>query len=481
MTRSADALSKISSHYTNFLEQDDTYFISSSGSWTATNASLVVENTRLFRGFYKTLSVQALSSGSPFTDVEITHEPFLVSAEYLGDSIDATAFFFASTPVEIAVKIENSISQSITTEYFFVPASTWTLIKSDTLPVPTNVVNQTFSATFYIRSSSGLFNFLFAHPVAKNAYGFADNLFLRETIARMPRFLIDLDAEQSRPKYPMTRFIDVGLAYADRAFRQALDFRYRDISEGYIESDDSTKSTLVDPSIVDADYLPWLAQFVGIKLDRLASGTTPWRNLPSSWEGFHEDIDPAADITYSISSISRDGSGTVTAVVSTSPTEINIGDTVTIEGASTFNGQFELTDVDTGTNTLTWSQDGSAVSGSTGTVTLVDTEWIEIETLDTTDANYIPSRRELVEDRRTGYDSGTCKSIRDAIRYLLTGTKTIDVSFDPIQNPWKIYIKTLTSETPSGVTGQESALLLSELNKVRPMGFKIYHECVSSL
>ena len=265
MTQSATALSELSSHYNNFLSADETYFISSPGTWTATNASVVVDNTILFKNRYRTLNVQAISAGSPYTEVELTHQPFLVGPEYVTDSIDATAFFYSSLPVEIRVEISNSLSQSVSTEYVFVPASTWTLIRSEFLAVPTNVVNQTFSASFTIRSSNGQFNLLMAHPVVKNAYGFADNFFLRETISGLPRFLVDLDSEQTRPQFPMSRFMDVGLIYADRAFRQTLDFRYRDISEGYLESDDSTKSTLIDPEIVDPEYLPWLAQFVGTR------------------------------------------------------------------------------------------------------------------------------------------------------------------------------------------------------------------------
>ena len=481
MATSNEALTQLASHYVNFLDEEDTYFYASTGTWSATNASLAPENTRLYREQYRPIKVQALTAGSPYTEVSLTHEPVSVSSEYVNDSVDATFFLFASVPIEVSVKVENSALQEVTTEYFSVPASTWTVIRSDTLAIPSNILNQTYQVTVYLRSQNGIFNVFLAHPVVKNAFGFADNLFLRETIARMPRFLVDSDSEQTRPQFPMSRLMDVGLVYADRAFRQALDFRYRDISEGRDDDDESTRSTLVDTDIVDPDYLPWLAQFVGIKLDRLAAGTTPWSNLPGTWEGMHEDIDPTADVIYSITSISRDGSGTVTAVLLTSPTGFSIGDTVTVEGTVGLNGQFELTNVDTGTNTLTWLQDGSATSESIGSVTLVDTEWIEIETFDTTDANFIPSRRDLVADARTGHDAGTCRSLRDGIRYLLSGTQTIDVFFDPIQFPWKIFVKTLTSETPGGITGAESALLASELRKVKPMGFIVYHECVDSL
>lgn len=481
MTRSNDALTSLSSHYVNFLDEEDVYFLSSTGTWSATNASLAAENSRLFRSTYYPLRVQALSAGSPYTEVSLTHQEVQVSSEYGNDYIDSTVNLFSSVPLEVSVQIENSALQSVTSDYVSIPASTWTVVRSAKLSVPTNLTNLTYRATYYFRSSNGIFSVLFGHPVVKNAYGFTDNLFLREVLTRMPQFLIDADSEQTFPQYPMSRLMDVGLVYADRAFRQAINFRFRDVSEGLLDSDDSTKSTLVDADVVDAEYLPWLAQFVGIKLDRLASGTTPWGNLPTTWENIHEDIDPAEDITYTITSISRDGSGTVTAVVSSSPTNLAIGQTVSVEGTTSLNGQFELTDVDTGTNTLTWAQSGASATESTGTVTFVDTEWIEIETYDTTDANFIPSRRELVKDARTGLDAGTCRSLRDGVRYLLTGTQTIDVFFDPVEFPWKIFVKTLTSETPGGVTGSESALLSSELRKVKPMGFIVYHECVASL
>jgi hypothetical protein len=481
MATSREALQRLDAPYVNFLGDEDYLFQPNTGSWTGSNASLTVESTRLFKGVYHALSVQALSAGSPNTEFSVTHDSFVVGPEFIRDSINSTVNVFCTSPIEVAIRIQNSSPASITSNYYEVPASTWTVIRSDSLVVPTSVTNQTFRATILFRSQFGAVNVLIAHPVVKNAFGFADNLFLRETISRMPRFLIDADSEQQNPQYPMTRFMDVGLVFAGRAFSQALDFRYRDISEGYIENDDATKSTLVDIDAVDPDYMPWLAQFVGIKLERLTAGTTPWGNLPTTWEGIHEDIDPEPDITYTISSVTRDGSGNVSAVVSASPTEFSIGDTVTVEGASTFNGQFELTNVDTGTNTLEWSQSGVSASGSVGTVTLVDSDWIEIESFDITDSNFIPTRRQLVTDRRTGHDAGTCRSLRDGIRYLLSGTQTIDVFFDPIQFPWQIFVKTLTSETPSGITGTQSPLLITELRKVKPMGFIVTHECVDSL
>jgi len=481
MATSREALEDLDAPYTNFLGDEDYLFQPGTGSWSGTNASLTTESTRLYKGTYRALKIQALTAGSPNTDFSVTHDAFVVGPEFINDSINATVNIFCTTPIEVAIRVQNSSPASITSAYYEVPASTWTVIRSDTLVVPTDVTNQTFRATILFRSLSGAVSVLMSHPVVKNAFGFTDNLFLRETIAQMPRFFIDADSEQENPQYPMSRFMDVGLVYAGRAFGQALDFRYRDTSEGYDDDDNETKSTLVDIDAVDPEYMPWLAQFVGIKLERLTAGTTPWGNLPPTWEGIHEDIDPAPDITYTISSITRDGSGNVSAVVTASPTEFSIGETVTVEGASTFNGQFELTNVDTGTNTLEWSQDGASASGSVGTVTFVDSDWLEIEAYDVTDANYIPTRRQLVEDRRTGHDAGTCKSLRDGIRYLLSDTQTIDTFADPIQFPWQIFVKTLTAETPGGVTGSESPLLMTELRKVRPMGFIVYHECVDSL
>lgn len=109
----------------------------------------------------------------------------------------------------------------------------------------------------------------------------------------MPEFFIQTDSEQTFPNFPMLRLLDLGTAYAGVATDQAESFRYLDIASGFDAGDDSTKSTLVNPSVADPRFLAWLAQVVGVKLSATAGGTTPWGNIPSTWATFLEAVDNA--------------------------------------------------------------------------------------------------------------------------------------------------------------------------------------------
>ena len=310
-----------------------------------------------------------------------------------------------------------------------------------------------------------------AHPVLTNSYGFTQNLFLRETLPYTPRVLLEIDAEQSNPKFPMARMLELALAYGDRGFRQSQDFKYNDISEGYVSTDISTKSRLVDASAAETKYLPWLAQFVGVALQNTVGGTTPWSALPSNWDDLHTEIDPAPDVTYNIATIDSGG-----VVVTATPTGISEGDTVSIAGTSNFNGQYLVTSV-SGTS-LTLEPSVSASLETTGTVTLVDTSWIELESFDLDDSNVEDAQRSLLTTARTGHNAGTKQAIIDVLNQVLLNTKWFSYSVQPTIAPWVISIRTLTSETPNGETGSPSQVVLDELMPVKPMGFTITHECV---
>lgn len=481
MTTSTEAVEALNAHSINFLLEEDYLFTSTAGTWVATNASLAVERTRIFRDSYQTLRIQPLSVSAPYTEVQITHQAPIIGSDYANDKMVGSAFIYPYAPLQVAIRINSSIPTQTDIVYVNCPALTWTLVRSAELEVPSNITNQNYYMTILFKSSGGLQHFHVGHPVLTNSYGFTQNRFLRETMMFMPQVLTEIDSQQTEPTFPMYRFMDVGLVYADSGYRQSIDFRYRDISEGYDETDDTTKSTLVDPDVAESEYLPWLAQFVGIQLPRIVGGSTPWGNLPPTWEQIMEDIDPVADVTYNISSVTRDGAGTVTALLTTSPAGLQVGYVVSVRDTVGLDGQFELIDVDLGTNTVQWSQEGSSTTETVGNITLVDTSWLEIEAYNTADSNFLPKRRALVNEARTGHRAGTLGALENAAKVNLTGTKAVNIIVEPIESPWIIYVQTLTSETPSGVTGQPATPIVIELNKVRPMGFTVIHECVASL
>jgi hypothetical protein len=483
MSTSIEANSLLTGNYAQFLVDDEWQFVETYGSWSSTGASLAVEKLFRFKDSYNVLKITPSSAPTPpatYTTISLTHEAKEVTQTYATDALTFFAFFYAPANLEVRITVEDDLGNSETSAWFKMPGLKWQLVRGPELRVISQTTSLYFTATVEMRTYGGTSHIHMAHPVLTNTFGFTDNDFVRECLIYMPPILPEVDAEQTAPSFPLARLMDVGLAYADNAFQQSLNFRYVDIEDGYDANDDTTKSTLVNPEVAEPDYLPWLAQFVGVRLETTPGGTTPWKNLPTNWQDIMLEVDDTADVSYTITSISR-SSGTTTAVVSASPTGVSAGQTITVTGTTAFNGQYILVSVNTGTNTLTWDDDEASASESSGTITYVDEEWIEIEAYDTSDANFIPGRRDLITTARTGLNAGSKQAILDAITPSLTGTKTINYVTDPFSNPWLITIQTLTSETIGGVTGAQSENIYRAVQPCRPLGFTITHECVASL
>lgn len=468
-------------HYTQFLSAPEYEFTPTYGSWAPTNASLVVEKTFRFPesplpsgATYNTLRIQPLTASidpNEWTEFSLVHSPKTIPSQFDGDSLAFFVHVYALNSISVSLSLETSLGEVQSTEYIDIPAMTWTLVRSKEIRIPFQTLAITAQATINFRTMGQLTHCHISHPALVNSYGFADNLFLRESFAILPDYLRLVDSEQQGLTYPMSRLMEVGLVYADRAFRQAQDFQYLDIASGFDANDLSTRSTLVDPTIADPKFLPWLGQFVGVRLLTSAAGTTPWGNLPEQWEQIHTDIDPEPDVTYFISAIGSSG-----ASLTATPSGIFEGNTITVEGTNNFDGQYLVTSISG--NQLVLEPSVNESDEFTGSVTLVDSNWIEIESFDTGDANFVAGRRTQISSARTGLNSGTKEAIESALQDLLTGTKWYEYSSDPFTKPWVITLKTLVTETPGGVIAEQSDYIVSKLYPVKPMGFVIEHECV---
>jgi hypothetical protein len=90
---------------------------------------------------------------------------------------------------------------------------------------------------------------------------------------------------------------------------------------------------------------------------------------------------------------------------------------------------------------------------------------------------------ENLEDFRTwqlspaGYGSGagTQQAIREAVQFVLTGTKTVIISQISGGDPWAIKIITITSESP------DSEIILAAAEPARPLGYSLSHESVEEI
>jgi hypothetical protein len=92
----------------------------------------------------------------------------------------------------------------------------------------------------------------------------------------IPTEYLDTENLQQNPNFALQRFSDVAFEGLDRALKQSFSFQHYDISEGYDESNDQTKSYLVNPEVAEIDELKWLAQFTGTEpISKLESSLDP--------------------------------------------------------------------------------------------------------------------------------------------------------------------------------------------------------------
>lgn len=479
MSHLDDVAYLLGDNYRLLLDREETLFFAGPndiafGSWTGTNASLVAEETFRYESTYNSLRVTPLTPGNGVggtTTFSLEHAPKIVPQSFTDDSAQFHAFIYPTEEMRVSITIEDSNGLSLTSEETILPPNFWSLLKSSEFEITEQTsVLRIFTRINFTNSSASQAHVHVAQPILTNSYGFTENSFLRETVTYLPRFLLETDSVQTDPSFPMIRMMDVGLAYANRGYEQIEQFRYRDTSTGRDDSNPDTLSQLVNPDTTNVDYLRWLGQFVGVTDTPVRTGGTPWGYLPTTWSEIHTSIDPDVDVTFSISSIDVNG-----AVLSSTPSSLAEGYVVSISGTVNYNGQFQIVSISGTTLELEPALDFA--TENTGTVTLVDNSWTEIEFFDTRDANYEISQRNLITTQRTGLRAGTKQAIVDTLEQVLLYTKSYLYAINPTRYPWMIFIETLTDETPEGVNGVESQYLVRELNEVKPMGFIIYHRC----
>lgn len=99
---------------------------------------------------------------------------------------------------------------------------------------------------------------------------------LLQMMRHIPNEYLDTENLQQNPDFALQRFVDVAFEGLDRALKQSFSFQHYDVSEGYSETNDLTKSYLVNPDVADTDELKWLAQFTGTEpISKLESSQDP--------------------------------------------------------------------------------------------------------------------------------------------------------------------------------------------------------------
>ena len=454
----------------NLLAEEDHGFATSIGSWTATNATLSVAYDNLPISGYNALLV----TPTDYSAVVLSCDPGSSRLLDANDNIEFHSRFRSENDVIVQVDVARD-GEGATSRTQTVPGKVWKVIRSQPIPIPNSGETYQVTPTITVQDHGGQ-PFIIQLPVLMPEFAFTENIFLRECVPLIPSVFNDQDLDQTFPTLPMYRFMDLGLSSAGVGYAQFIHFKYRDAEAGRDVSDEETLSGLVDPTICEPRFLPWLSQFTGTQYVDPTIRTTPWGNLPQNWADLMLEVDPATNVTLDVVSLTR-ASGSVTAVLDGDVTDYAVGETVIVSGAGDFNGQFIVTGRNIGSSTVEWSQDEADDSATVGTVGLVDQSWIEIEAFRIDITNRIEFLRWQVENQFYGIRAGTLDALEKTIQFYLTGNKTVTIYPKHQGVPFLIKVFTKTNETPGGVEGESSQEIIDALRYAKPAGFKIEHEC----
>lgn len=285
----------------NALSETDWNFRSATvpSSWTATNAAL---STTLED--YKNESYGSLKAIASSTSFAIKFNESLTSVTAVTDSTfvrDKAEFYVwirstvstVMTPTLTLTRVMETAPTNVdilttTSSPFNVTSGEWYLIRTQPLTVPTTA-NQTYRISLNLSFTSSSNATVFVHyPTVYPQLAIIENNFVSDCYRFMPQLFRDNDTETPLPSYPLLRLMEIGMATHGVVFDLATGFHYLDDEGGKDSADPETLSLLADPARTPRDYMFWLSQFTGTRLVNPNAGSTPWANLPNTWQGVDE-------------------------------------------------------------------------------------------------------------------------------------------------------------------------------------------------
>ena len=143
----------------------------------------------------------------------------------------------------------------------------WFIFRSDPITPVSSVGTTGITIDITFTANDATAPIYFTLPVLCQNYEFVSkNRILSSVVQNMPRVFFDIDFEQTGViDLPLRRLLDIFTNGLDESYQQMGKYAYLDIQEGYDDSDNTTKSTLVNPDVADFDTLVWLCKFTGTK------------------------------------------------------------------------------------------------------------------------------------------------------------------------------------------------------------------------
>lgn len=281
--------------------------------WSFTNATSTIDLNEYKTIGYGSIFVEATSSSTytctynkAFTTGWTTTS--LTTDGLRGSKVDFFCFIKTSETISITAQLNlhqitsgGSEVNLIAGEVFStsILSGDWTLVRATSGLVPEDTNTYSMEVILSVTATTTNSDIYIHRPVIYNRYAFLENNAMVETLDAVPRVFHEDDSlyNDSLLSHPFYRLVDILTASMDDILSLITSIQYNDISDGYDVAVPETKSILIDADVVSRGYTDWLAQFVGVKLQNPSGISTPWENLPGTWNGIDmiDTVDSAGD------------------------------------------------------------------------------------------------------------------------------------------------------------------------------------------
>ena len=139
----------------------------------------------------------------------------------------------------------------------------WFIFRSD--PITIEAETPTISIYITVQPNNVSETFYFTTPSVYHKYEFfISNPAVPAIASLLPEVFLEIDSEsQESLDVPLLRLIDILNLGLGESLEITGNFAYSDIEDGYVESDNSTKSLLAHHEVASIETLLWLAKFNG--------------------------------------------------------------------------------------------------------------------------------------------------------------------------------------------------------------------------
>ena len=174
------------------------------------------------------------------------------SSQEIENSVITTKTFAGSTSVVNAIGVVNP---------------QWFIFRSDPI-IPVSSVGTTGMTVYVTITPNDTSEIIyFTLPVLCQNFEFVSNNKILPIVAQnIPRVFLDIDFEQTGSiDLPLLRLLDIFTNGLDESYQQMGKYAYLDVEQGYDDSDNTTKSSLVNSDVADFATLVWLCKFTGTR------------------------------------------------------------------------------------------------------------------------------------------------------------------------------------------------------------------------